>query len=50
MLSNLDLIRRILLFSTLTPAQAESLIGAVSKSRFQNANVRLEYAAPLALS
>ncbi len=35
MLSNLDLIRRVPLFSMLTPVQAESLAGAVSKTRFE---------------
>ena len=33
MLTNLDLIRRVPLFSMLTPAQAESLAGAVGKRR-----------------
>ncbi|HNV60616.1 MAG TPA: Crp/Fnr family transcriptional regulator [Rhodoferax sp.] len=35
MLSNLDLIRRVPLFSMLTPAQAESLVEAVAKRRFK---------------
>ena len=35
MLSNLDLIRRVPLFAMLTPAQAESLAGAVSKQRYK---------------
>jgi len=34
-LSNLELIRRVPLFSTLTPAQAESVSKAVSKHRFK---------------
>ena len=42
MLSNLDLIRRVPLFSMLTPAQAESLAGAVSKSRFQKGECVVE--------
>ncbi|MCY7306526.1 MAG: Crp/Fnr family transcriptional regulator [Rhodoferax sp.] len=35
MLTNLDLIRRVPLFAMLTPAQAESLAGAVGKKRFK---------------
>jgi len=35
MLTNLDLIRRVPLFAMLTPAQAESLAGAVGKRRFK---------------
>jgi len=35
MLSNLDLIRRVSLFSMLTPPQAEALAGTVSKKRFK---------------
>jgi CRP/FNR family cyclic AMP-dependent transcriptional regulator len=35
MLSNLDLIRRVPLFARLTPAQAESLAGAVTKRRYK---------------
>ncbi len=35
MLTNLDLIRRVPLFAMLTPSQAESLAGAVSKRRFK---------------
>jgi CRP-like cAMP-binding protein len=35
MLSNLDLIRRVPLFSMLSPAQAESLVGVVGKQRFK---------------
>ncbi len=42
MLSNLDLIRRVPLFSMLTPGQAESLAGAVSKQRFQKGDVVVE--------
>ena len=42
MLSNLDLIRRVPLFSMLTPVQAESLAGAVSKSRFQKGETVVE--------
>ena len=42
MLSNLDLIRRVPIFSMLTPAQAESLAGAVSKSRFQKGECVVE--------
>ena len=42
MLSNLDLIRRVPLFSMLTPSQAESLAGAVSKSRFQKGECVVE--------
>ena len=34
-LSNLELIRRVPLFSTLTPAQAESVSNAVTKQRFK---------------
>ena len=34
-LSNLDLIRRVPLFSTLTQAQAESVADAVIKKRFK---------------
>jgi CRP-like cAMP-binding protein len=39
MLSNLDLIRRVPLFSMLTPLQAESLVEAVSKRRFKRGEV-----------
>ncbi len=35
MLSNLDLIRRVPLFSMLSPAQAESLAGVVGKQRYK---------------
>ncbi len=39
MLTNLDLIRRVPLFSVLTPMQAESLAGAVGKKRFKRGDV-----------
>ncbi|MCF8157497.1 MAG: Crp/Fnr family transcriptional regulator [Rhodoferax sp.] len=39
MLSNLDLIRRVPLFSMLTPLQAESLVESVSKRRFKRGEV-----------
>ncbi len=42
MLSNLDLIRRVPLFTTLTPAQAESLAGAVGKRRFKRGELIVE--------
>jgi CRP-like cAMP-binding protein len=42
MLSNLDLIRRVSLFSMLTPLQAESLVEAVSKKRFKRGEVLVE--------
>lgn len=42
MLSNLDLIRRVSLFSTLSPAQAEALAEAVSKKRFKRGEVLVE--------
>ena len=42
MLSNLDLIRRVPIFSILTPVQAESLAGSVSKSRFQKGDCIVE--------
>lgn len=42
MLSNLDLIRRVSLFSMLTPAQAESLADAVSKKRFKRGETLVE--------
>jgi len=42
MLSNLDLIRRVPLFAMLTPAQAESLAGAVSKRRFKRGEFLVE--------
>ena len=42
MLSNLDLIRRVPLLSMLTPAQAESLAGAVSKTRFEKGECVVE--------
>jgi CRP-like cAMP-binding protein len=42
MLSNLDLIRRVPLFSTLTPLQAESLSGAIGKRRFKRGEMIVE--------
>lgn len=42
MLSNLDLIRRVSLFSMLTPTQAESLADAVSKKRFKRGETLVE--------
>ncbi|MBI2748354.1 MAG: Crp/Fnr family transcriptional regulator [Burkholderiales bacterium] len=42
MLSNLDLIRRVSLFSMLTPTQAESLAEAVTKKRFKRGEVLVE--------
>lgn len=42
MLSNLDLIRRVPLFSMLTPLQAESLVEAVSKKRFKRGEFLVE--------
>lgn len=42
MLSNLDLIRRVSLFSTLTPEQAEALAAAVSKKRFKRGEILVE--------
>ncbi len=42
MLSNLDLIRRVSLFSMLTPTQAESLAEAVSKKRFKRGEILVE--------
>ena len=42
MLSNLDLIRRVSLFSTLSPAQAEALAEAVSKKRFKRGEILVE--------
>lgn len=39
MLSNLDLIRRVSLFSMLTPPQAEALAATVSKKRFKRGEV-----------
>ena len=42
MLTNLDLIRRVPLFSMLTPAQAESLAGAVGKRRFKRGEFIVE--------
>ncbi len=42
MLSNLELIRRVPLFSMLTPSQAESVSGAVIKRRFKRGEVIVE--------
>ena len=42
MLTNLDLIRRVPLFSMLTPTQAESLAGAVGKRRFKRGEYIVE--------
>lgn len=42
MLTNLDLIRRVPLFAKLTPAQAESLAGAVDKQRFKRGELIVE--------
>ena len=42
MLSNLDLIRRVSLFSMLTPVQAESLANVVTKRRFKRGEVIVE--------
>jgi CRP/FNR family transcriptional regulator, cyclic AMP receptor protein len=42
MLSNLDLIRRVPLFSMLTESQAESLANAVTKQRFHKGEVVVE--------
>lgn len=42
MLTNLDLIRRVPLFAMLTPSQAESLAGAVSKRRFKRGESLVE--------
>ena len=42
MLSNLDLLRRVPLFSLLTVAQAEVLSGAVVKRRFKRGEVLVE--------
>ena len=42
MLSNLDLIRRVSLFSMLTPVQAESLANVVTKKRFKRGEVIVE--------
>jgi len=42
MLTNLDLIRRVPLFTLLTPAQAESLAGAVGKRRFKRGEHMVE--------
>ena len=39
MLSNLDLIRRVSLFTMLTPPQAEALAATVSKKRFKRGEV-----------
>ncbi len=40
--TNLDLIRRVPLFATLTPAQAESLANAVDKRRFKRGELIVE--------
>nr|WP_295776920.1 Crp/Fnr family transcriptional regulator [Rhodoferax sp.] len=42
MLSNLDLIRRVSLFSMLTPAQAEALAATVAKKRFKRGEILVE--------
>ena len=42
MLSNLELIRRVPLFSMLTPTQAESVAGAVVKRRFKRGELIVE--------
>ncbi len=42
MLSNLDLIRRVPLFSMLTALQAESLVESVSKKRFKRGEILVE--------
>ncbi len=42
MLSNLDLIRRVSLFTMLTPPQAEALAATVSKKRFKRGEVIVE--------
>lgn len=42
MLSNQDLIRRVPLFAALTPAQAQSLAGAVTKGRFKKGSTLIE--------
>ena len=42
MLSNLDLIRRVPLFSMLTPLQAESLVESVSKKRLKRGEILVE--------
>ena len=42
MLTNLDLIRRVPLFTMLTPAQAESLASAVEKRRFKRGQLIVE--------
>ena len=42
MLTNLDLIRRVPLFTMLTPAQAESLASAVEKRRFRRGELIVE--------
>lgn len=41
-LNNLDLIRRVSLFSMLTPEQAEALAASVSKKRFKRGDVLVE--------
>ena len=42
MLNNLDLIRRVSLFSTLTPEQAETLAATVSKKRFKRGEILVQ--------
>jgi CRP/FNR family transcriptional regulator, cyclic AMP receptor protein len=42
MLTNLDLIRRVPLFSMLTPAQAESIADAIGKRRFKRGELIVE--------
>lgn len=42
MLSPLDLIRRVFLFSTLTPEQTEALAASVSKKRFKRGEILVE--------
>ena len=42
MLSNQDLIRRVSLFSTLTPEQGEALAATVSKKRFKRGEILVE--------
>ena len=42
MLSNLDLIRRVSLFSMLTPEQADALAATVSKQRFKRGEILVE--------
>ena len=42
MLTKLDLIRRVSLFTMLTPAQAEALAATVSKKRFKRGEILVE--------